>query len=133
MKKYLIDFRIYEQTWRDSYGRTCPDCVNEDNVEAWRRYVGAKISELMTDETMQKPEFQKILEQVKEGKRKREEYERREKELRIRHADERQRRSSMERPKITYIPKGLTVDYTEEYQLGLRPDLATDVRGEQTD
>ena len=21
----------------------------------------------------------------------------------------------MERPKITYIPKGLTVDYTEEY------------------
>ena len=73
MKKYLIDFRIYEQTWRDSYGRTCPDCVNEDNVEAWRRYVGAKISELMTDETMQKPEFQKIWEQVKEEKRKREE------------------------------------------------------------
>ena len=115
MKKYLIDFRIYEQTWRDSYGRTCPDCVNEDNVEAWRRYASSKISELMTDETMQKPEFQKILEQVKEEKRKREEYDRREKELRIRHADERQRRSSMERPKITYIPKGLTVDYTEEY------------------
>ena len=34
-KKYLIDFRIYEQTWSDSFGRTCPDCVNEDNVEAW--------------------------------------------------------------------------------------------------
>ena len=123
MKKYLIDFRIYEQTWRDSYGRTCPDCVNEDNVEAWKSYVCTKISELMTDETMQKPEFQKILEQVKEEKRKREEYERREKELRIRHADERQRRSSMERPKITYIPKGLTVDYTEEYGRLLKQEV----------
>lgn len=113
--KYLIDFRIYEQTWSDSYGWTCPDCVNEDNVEAWRCYVSSKISELMTDETMQEPEFQKILEQEKEDKRRREEYDRREKELRIKHAEERRRRSSMERPKITYIPKGLTVDYTEEY------------------
>ena len=89
--------------------------MNEDNVEAWRRYVSAKISELMTDETMQEPEFQKILEEVKEEKRRREEYDRREKELRKRHTEERRRRSSMDRPKITYIPKGLTVDYTEEY------------------
>ena len=121
--KYLIDFRIYEQTWSDSYGWTCPDCVNEDNVDAWRRYVSSKISELMTDETMQKPEFQKILEQVKEEKRRREEYDRREKELRIKHADERRRRSSMERPKITYIPKGLTVDYTEEYGRLLKQEV----------
>ena len=123
MKKYIIDFRIYEQTWRDSFGRTCPDCVNEENVEAWRRYVSAKISELMKDETMQKPEFRKILEQVKEDKRRREEYDRREKELRIKHADERRRRSSMERPKITYIPKGLTVDYTEEYGRLLKQEV----------
>lgn len=123
MKKYLIDFRIYEQTWSDSFGRTCPDCVNEDNVEVWRRYVSSKISELITDETMQEPEFQKILEQVKEEKRRREEYDRREKELRIRHADERRRRSSMERPKITYIPKGLTVDYTEEYGRLLKQEV----------
>ena len=123
MKKYLIDFRIYEQTWGDSFGRTCPDCVNEDNVEALRRYVSAKISELITDETMQEPEFQKILEQVKEEKRRREEYDRREKELRIKHADERRRRSSMERPKITYIPKGLTVDYTEEYGRLLKQEV----------
>lgn len=122
-KKYLIDFRIYEQTWRDRYGWTCPDCVDEDNVEAWRCYVSSKISELMTDETMQKPEFQKILEQVKEEKRRREEYDRREKELRIKHADERRRRSSMERPKITYIPKGLTVDYTEEYGRLLKQEV----------
>ena len=67
-KKYLIDFRIYEQTWGDSFGRTCPDCVNEDNVEALRHYVSAKISELMKDETLKKPEFQKILEEVKDGR-----------------------------------------------------------------
>ena len=67
-KKYLIDFRIYEQTWRDSFGRNCPDCVNENNVEAWRRYVSAKISELMKDETLKKPEFRKILEEVKDGR-----------------------------------------------------------------
>ena len=72
--------------------------MNEENVEAWRRYVSAKISELMKDETLKKPEFQKILEQVKEDKRRREEYEKREKELRMKHADERRRRSSMERP-----------------------------------
>lgn len=123
MKKYLIDFRIYEQTWSDSFGRTCPDCVDEDNVEAWRRYVSSKISELMTNETMQEPEFQKILEEVKEEKRRREEYDRREKELRIRHAEERQRRSSMDRPKITYIPKGLTVDYKEEYGRLLKQEV----------
>ena len=104
-------------------GRTCPDCVNEENVEAWRRYVSAKISELMKDETLKKPEFQKILEQVKEDKRRREEYEKREKELRMKHADERRRRSSMERPKITYIPKGLTIDYTEEYGRLLKQEV----------
>ena len=66
---------------------------------------------------MQEPEFRKILEQVKEDKRRREEYEKREKELRIKHADDRRRRSSMERPKITYIPKGLTVDYYNRLEL----------------
>ena len=121
--KYLIDFRIYEQTWSDSYGWTCPDCVNEDNVEAWRRYVSSKISELMTEETMQRPEFQKILEQVKEEKRRREEYERRREQQRIKETEGRRRRSSMERPKITYIPKGLTIDYTEEYGRLLKQEV----------
>ena len=122
-KKYHWNFWFQESRYGEMYGPTCPDCVNEDNVEAWRRYVCSKISELMTEETMQEPEFQKILEQVKEEKRRREEYDRREKELRIKHADERRRRSSMERPKITYIPKGLTVDYTEEYGRLLKQEV----------
>lgn len=47
----------------------------EQNVEAWRRYVSTKISELIKHETLKEPVFQKILEQVKEDKRRREEYE----------------------------------------------------------
>ena len=96
-------------------GPSC-DYVTDEYREAWQRFVENKIRELMKPETMDLPEFKEYLAKVQEEKRKREEYERREKELRIRHADERRRRSSMERPKITYIPKGLTVDYTEEYE-----------------
>lgn len=70
-----------------------------------------KIREVMKPETMESLEFKECVRYVQEEKRKREEYERREKELRIKHADERQRRSSMSKPKIAYIPKGLTVDY----------------------
>ena len=77
----------------------------------------------MKSETMDSLEFKECLAKVQEEKRKREEYERREKELRIKHADERRRRSSMERPKITYIPKGLTVDYTEEYGRLLKQEV----------
>ena len=54
----------------------------------------------MKPETMDSKEFEECLEKVQEEKRKREEYDRREKELRIKHADERRRRSSMERPKV---------------------------------
>ena len=122
-EKYYWHFWLLTSCYGEMNSLACPDCVNEDNVEAWRRYVSAKISELMKDETMQEPEFQKILEQVKEEKRRREEYDRREKELRIKHANERRRRSSMERPKITYIPKGLTVDYTEEYGRLLKQEV----------
>lgn len=103
-------------------GPSC-DYVTDENREAWQRFVENKIRELMKPETMDLPEFKEYLAKVQEEKRKRQEYERREKELRIRHADERRRRSSMERPKITYIPKGLTVDYTEEYGRLLRQEV----------
>ena len=76
-KLYTWSFSIEEI--RNIYIKSpnCPECMTADNVEAWRRYVSSKISELMKDETMQKPEFQKILEQVKEEKRRREDLPRR--------------------------------------------------------
>ena len=120
--KYYWTFRIETSRFGGVLGPSC-DYVTDENREAWQRFVENKIRELMKPETMDLPEFKEYLAKVQEEKRKREEYERREKELRIRHADERRRRSSMERPKITYIPKGLTVDYTEEYGRLLRQEV----------
>ena len=113
--KYYWTFRIESSRY---YGEMEPgslSIITDENREAWQRFIQNKINELMKPETMDSPEFKKCLMYVEEEKRKREEYERREKELRIKHADERRRRSSMERPKIAYIPKGLTVDYEKEY------------------
>ena len=120
--KYYWTFRIETSRFGGVLGPSC-DYVTDENREAWQRFVENKIRELMKPETMDLPEFKEYLAKVQEEKRKREEYERREKELRIKHADERRRRSSMERPKITYIPKGLTVDYTEEYGRLLKQEV----------
>ena len=120
--KYYWTFRIETSRFGGVLGPSC-DYVTDENREAWQRFVENKIRELMKPETMDLPEFKEYMAKVQEEKRKREEYNRREKELRIKHADERRRRSSMERPKITYIPKGLTVDYTEEYGRLLRQEV----------
>ena len=120
--KFYWTFRIETSRFDGVLGPSC-DYVTDENREAWQRFVENKIRELMKPETMDLPEFKECLAKVQEEKRKREEYDRREKELRIKHADERRRRSSMERPKITYIPKGLTVDYTEEYGRLLKQEV----------
>ena len=121
--KYYWTFRIESSRY---YGEMEPDSlsfITDENREAWQRFVENKINELMKPETMDTQEFKECLANVQEEKRKREEYERREKELRIKHADERRRRSSMERPKIAYIPKGLTVDYEKEYGRLIRQEV----------
>ena len=115
-------FRIETSRFGGVLGPSC-DYVTDENREAWQRFVENKIRELMKPETMDLPEFKEYMAKVQEEKRKREEYNRREKELRIKHADERRRRSSMERPKITYIPRGLTIDYTEEYGRLLKQEV----------
>ena len=120
--EYYWTFRIEASRFGGVLGPSC-DYVTDENREAWQRFVENKIRELMKPETMDLPEFKEYLAKVQEEKRKREEYDRREKELRIKHADERRRRSSIERPKITYIPKGLTVDYTEEYGRLLKQEV----------
>ena len=121
--EYYWTFRIESSRY---YGEKDPDSlgfITEENREVWLRFIQNKINELMKAETMESPEFKECLANVQEERRKREEYERREKELRIKHADERQRRSSMEKPKIAYIPKGLTVDYEKEYGRLIRQEV----------
>ena len=103
--EYYWTFKIETSRFGGVMGPSC-DYVTEENKEAWQRFVEQKIREVMKPETMELPEFKECLMYVAEEKRKREEYDRREKELRITHAEERQRRSCMEKPKIAYIPKG---------------------------
>lgn len=120
--EYYWTFKIETSRFGGVMGPSC-DYVTEENKETWQRFVEQKIREVMKSETMDTQEFKECLMYVEEEKRKREEYERREKELRIKHADERRRRSSMEKPKIAYIPKGLTVDYEKEYGRLIRQEV----------
>ena len=121
--EYYWTFRIESSRYYGEKDHDSLGFITEENREAWQRFVEMKIREVMKPETMDTQEFKECLMYVEEEKRKREEYDRREKELRIKHADERQRRSSMEKPKIAYIPKGLTVDYEKEYGRLIRQEV----------
>lgn len=92
-------------------GIPCPDCVDESNCQAWSRYLSKQIDKLLCAETMQTVEFQEELEEVRRDKEERIAHQKRLDEA----AEVRRRRSCMARPKIDYIPKGLTVDLEEAY------------------
>ena len=92
-------------------GIPCPDCVDESNYQAWSRYLSKQIDKLLCAETMQTAEFQEELEKVRRDKEERIAHQKRLDEA----AEVRRRRSCMARPKIDYVPKGLTVDLEEAY------------------
>lgn len=109
-KRYSIIFYLSENTWSMS-GIPCPDCVDESNYQAWSRYLSKQIDKLLCAETMQTAEFLEELEEVRRDKEERIAHQKRLDEA----AEVRRRRSCMARPKIDYIPKGLTVDLEEAY------------------
>lgn len=109
-KRYSIIFYLSENTWNMS-GIPCPDCVDESNYQAWSRYLSKQIDKLLCAETMQTAEFLEELEEVRRDKEERIAHQKRLDEA----AEVRRRRSCMARPKIDYIPKGLTVDLEEAY------------------
>ena len=109
-KRYSIFFYLSENTWSMS-GIPCPDCVDESNYQAWSRYLSKQIDKLLCAETMQTAEFQEELEKVRRDKEERIAHQKRLDEA----AEVRRRRSCMARPKIDYIPKGLTVAVEEAY------------------
>lgn len=121
--KYYWDFRIYRTPYSQNYGYRCPDSLDEETKEAWQRYVFHIVSGLMTEDTMRNPEFRKILEEVRVRRRKEEEYRIWREEQSVKAAEDRKRRRVMERPKITFIPSGLKVDYEEEYGRLLRQEV----------
>ena len=109
-------FYLSENTWNMSCVPS-PDCVDESNYQAWRRYLSKQIDKLLCAETMQTKEFQEELETV-----------RRDKEEQLAHqkkldeaAEVRRRRSCMERPKIDYVPKGLYRKHTPSTSNKWRP------------
>lgn len=117
-KRYSIIFYLSENTWSMS-GIPCPDCVDESNYQAWSRYLSKQIDKLLCAETMQTAEFQEELEKVRRDKEERIAHQKRLDEA----AEVRRRRNCMARPKIDYIPKGLTVDLEEAYAEYFRQEV----------
>ena len=109
-KIYNWEFGLFERAW-GRRGVACPDCVNESNHKVWRRFLDRAVRKLLCTETMETEEFRELLEEVREEEAQRLVWEKRAEKM----AEARRRRSCMARPKIDYIPKGLTVDLEEAY------------------
>lgn len=121
--EFYWTFRIETSRFGGVMGSSCTDYVTEENMEAWQRFVEKRIREVMKPETMDLQEFKDCLEEVQKEKEWRETQKVRAEQLRIKAADDRHRRSSMERLKVAYIPKGLTVDYEKEYGRLIRQEV----------
>ena len=61
-----LDFEPF--TWHTFYGEQCPPFVNEENKEAWRRYLTIVIKKHLKAEVMNTPEFRDIEIQIREEK-----------------------------------------------------------------
>ena len=109
-KIYNWEFGLFERSWCRR-GVACPDCVNESNHKVWRRFLDRAVRKLLRAETMETEEFRELLEEVREEEAQRLVWEKRAEKM----AEARRRRSCMARPKIDYVPKGLTVDLEEAY------------------
>ena len=90
---------------------TSEDSVLTSESEAvWREYLTKKIWDLITPEAMETPEYKAAEEKIQ---KKREEQERFVRQMqRMRQHTETRR--SLSRPKINYIPQGLTIDLEKE-------------------
>lgn len=117
-KVYAWKFNLQEKSgYYDEI--ICPEFVNEDNWEAWRRYLRRLIERQLCEETMQTAEFQKELKAVRQA-----EAERLERDIRWEENREAaKRRRCMERPRRDYIPKGLTVDLEAAYAEYFRQEV----------
>ena len=113
-----LDFEPF--TWHTFYGEQCPPFVTEENKEAWKRYLTKVIKKHLKPEVMNTPEFREIETMVNY-----------EKLVRIKNDEQRKRMmerqrywAKMERPRINYIPKRLSVDYEEEYSKYLMQEVS---------
>ena len=117
-----LDFEPF--TWHTFYGEQCPPFVIEENKEAWRRYLTKIIKKHLKAEVMNTPEFRDIERQIREEKLLRIKWD----EKRKGSMEKQRYRAKMERPRINYIPKGLSVDYEEEYSKYLMQEVSFEPR-----
>lgn len=111
-------------TWHTFYGEQCPLFVTEENKEAWRRYLTKVIKKHLKAEVMNTPEFRDIELQIREEKLLHIKWD----EKRKRSMEKQRYRAKMEQPRINYIPKGLSVDYEEEYSKYLMQEVSFEPR-----
>ena len=123
-KSFLWHLDIEPFTWKTCYGEQCPSFVTDENKEVWRRYLVKLIKKHLKAEVMKTPEFREIETMVNY-----------EKLVRIKNDEQRKRMmerqrywARMERPRINYIPKGLSVDYEKEYSKYLLQEVSFEPR-----
>lgn len=93
--------------------------ISKEDEPIWAEYLTKKIGELLTPEAQETLEFKAAEEKVRGDLERALRFElRREKER-----EDYKRRKVMSRPKITFIPKGLTVDYENEYAVFLDQEV----------
>ena len=110
-KRYRWYLQFDEITWLASSADECPPFVNEENKEAWRRYLNKVIKNHLKEEAMKTPEFEEVELRIREEKFLRIQWD--EKQKRMREVEHYRRQ--MDRPKIDFVPRGLSVNYEEEY------------------
>lgn len=119
-KSFLWHLDIEPFAWHTFYGEQCPSFVTEENKEAWKRYLTKVIRKHMKPEVMDTSEFQEIETKIREEELLRIQWD----EKRKRSMEKQRYRAKMERPRINYIPKGLMVDYEEEYSKYLMQEVS---------
>ena len=119
-KSFLWHLDIEPFTWHTFYGEQCPSFVTEKNKEAWKRYLTRIIKKHLKPETMDTSEFQEIETKIREEELLSIQWD----EQRKRSMEKQRYRAKMERPRINYIPKGLNVNYEEEYSKYLMQEVS---------
>ena len=110
-KRYRWYLQFDEITRLASSADECPQFVNEENKEAWRRYLNKVIKNHLKEEAMKTLEFEEVEHRIREEKFLRIQWD--EKQKRMREVEHYRRQ--MDRPKIDFVPRGLSVNYEEEY------------------
>ena len=101
-KRYRWYLQFDEITWLASSADECPQFVNEENKEAWRRYLNKVIKNHLKEEAMKTLEFEEVEHRIREEKFLRIQWD--EKQKRMREVEHYRRQ--MDRPKIDFVPRG---------------------------